>query len=294
MVELLTFRAPPTEEERAAKLREKNRANYERSKREMKTVVATIQGFVLAGRMTQDDADKTILTHLHGQYRVEYREKIARRKAEEEAAARLTEKETNQARQGLIVDQFEKVAANAVASARILALSFLPIEEVNSSNLKPILERTGFAWPDSPSPLAFYQVYSMVIPVGLWPSDGENAPDVKSAANSVNSFIHGDKITQLGYGAALGGEQKATEIHQIFLASTNEVKKYLANKRLKAEDKQEFLNQCWESAKYAALKAMRLNSTTLPPFFIAHSVDQAALRISKETREDGRQSRGEE
>src|SRR5204862_5134019 len=60
----------------------RNREAYRKGKETVHKTKARVQGFVEAGRMTQDEADSVILSELHDQYRVKYQKEIANRKAE--------------------------------------------------------------------------------------------------------------------------------------------------------------------------------------------------------------------
>ena len=253
---------------------------------------ARVQGFVEAGRMTQEEADSVIVSSLHGQYRVKYREQIAARKAEE--AAKMAEERQRQlertsntldvereeaeqlrTRNQAMLQQLGSLRDKTQHATFQLAHLFNKCDDITKGNH---LSRNGINWPTEPSPVAFYLFYAIGVPIGSWPPDDSDAPDVKKAFHSVNSFLHVDKA--LGYLDALGGEEKLRDISAVLATSKEIVEKYIAENN-DATEKQHFLNQCWETAKYRVLKAMRLNSNTIPPFFLSFLVDEAAAHIAK-------------
>lgn len=74
------------------KLKERNHEAYKKSTEDMRVLRAQLEGFVMAAQMTQDEMDLVMLSRLHGQYRVKYREEIAERKRHENVLALQKEK----------------------------------------------------------------------------------------------------------------------------------------------------------------------------------------------------------
>jgi hypothetical protein len=266
--ELVSRRLPKSDEERAEIIRQRNREAYRKGKETEPETKAKVQGFVEAGRMTQKEADSVILSGLHGQYRVKYQKEMADRKAE----MSLKELEvTNKMKEA-----FRHLQASAQQSTYTLTSIFNCDADATKINH---LQRNGFDWPTEPSILAFYLLYAAGVPIGSWPPDGANAPDVKVAFHAVTLFLHPDKA--LRYHVAFGGDEKIKEISATLMASKCELENYLASPGDSADEKRQFLNQNWETAKYKILKAMRPNSDTIPPFFISYLIDEAASKLPK-------------
>ena len=92
--ELVSFRVPMTAEEKKLNQKRKNAEAYKKSKDNMAELRARLAEHLAEGRMTQDDVDSVLLSRLHGQYRVKYREGISERKRLE-AEAELERTDAN-------------------------------------------------------------------------------------------------------------------------------------------------------------------------------------------------------
>ena len=92
LLDLVSRRLSVSEDDQKLKLKERNHDAYKKSTEDMRVLRAQLKGFVITARMSQDEMDRVILSRLHGQYRVKYREEIAERKRYENVAALQKEK----------------------------------------------------------------------------------------------------------------------------------------------------------------------------------------------------------
>lgn len=195
--ELVSRRLPKSDEERAEIIRQRNREAYLKGKETVRETKAKVQGFVEAGRMTQEEADSVILSGLHGQYRVKYQKEMADRKAEMSLKElEVTNNNLNMQRQqnerfrqrtDKMKEAFHHLQTSAQQSTYTLTSIFNCDADATKINH---LQRNGFDWPTEPSILAFYLFYAAGVPIGNWPPDGANAPDVKVAFHAVTLFLH--------------------------------------------------------------------------------------------------------
>jgi hypothetical protein len=287
---LITFRPFLSPEERKEKDRENSRRNYERAKATRRELEAKIKGFVLTGRMSQDEADSVMLSSLHGHYRMQYKKQMLERQAQREAEARRTadsalqhQQESTAAlvsRSDLMLKNLDTFRNFAITQTEHLAQIFFPSDQLVPDAPRSLLTRGGFIWPSEPSPLAFYLIYAACVPVGLWPADGNPAPDVGTASSSALLCLHEDKLRQYGIAGAFTG-CNPHKVAAVFLELKTMVTDFLSNADDSMEEKQSYLNQNWESAKHYVLRGLRTESTTFPPFIIAYMVDQAAEKATK-------------
>jgi hypothetical protein len=288
-----------TEAEQKERNRKRNQAAYRKSVQEMQTIRAQLMGFVAANKMTQDEMDSVMLSRLHGQYRVRYREEILKRKKAEderklaEDERRLAEVHEERERDKVAYEQlqartqhlrsqaldFKKHAMNLTAG---LAAIFNPHEFQLQTNH---LQRNGIVWPVVASPAAFYMIYAIAVPIACWPLDGSSRPELNHAFQSASLFLHPDKAFQ--YAAALGGEEQMNDIAKTLQASRDMIKEYMESPETSTAEKNELLNSFWELAKYHVLKAMRPNSSTIPPFFISYLIDDAAAKLAQSNQQGG-------
>jgi hypothetical protein len=236
--------------------------------------------------MSQDEADSILVSRLVGQYRIQEQKRIAERRAREAAEqleAMVIEKEATQQNFDTLQARSLEIRANMSrlqvhAQDLTSTMSQIFNEERNVTNTGH-LARNGYIWPTQPSPQAFYSIYAIAVPLAHWPPDGANAPKIGIAFQAANLFIHMDRADQ--YSKALGGDDKMRDIGQTLQSSRDLVRNFLDGEGSN-EEKQKFLNGLWEVAKFKVLKAMRPNSSSIPPFFVSFLVDEAAAKIQKQ------------
>ena len=286
VIELVSKRVPVNVEAQKAKLQERNRASYRKSKSEMMQLRAELEGFVLVGKMSQKDMDKVMLSRLHGQYRLMYQKEILEREGATRHAELMSERNARLS-QGEAFEQLRSrhegvkshtflLQENYFDLATALTEIFNPEENATLPNH---LERNGIKWPTEPSLSAFFLIYAVSVPIGCWPPD-EVLPDVKTAFKAASIFIHPDKANQ--YAGAFGGAAKMEDIMKTFQASKDLVTNYMVDETISADEKKRYIRHHWETAKYDVFKAMRPNSSTLPPFFISSLVDEAAKKMAQQ------------
>ena len=286
LLDLVSRRLPVSEDDQKLKLKERNHDAYKKSTEDMRVLRAQLEGFVIAARMSQDEMDRVMLSRLHGQYRVKYREEIAERKRHESVAALQKEKAALDEAQ----EKYNQLEINTATMANLIkdqsklsqTLTLTLAQMFNPSEYHTIpghLKRSGFDWPTIPSVQAFYDLYAVSVPIGSWLSDNSNPPDINLAFQSASLALHPDKATQ--YYNALGGREKMEDIARTLQASKEKVVEFLAEKNGTLDEKNMFLNRLWECSKHKVLDAMRPNSTDIPPFFISWLVDDAASKLAK-------------
>jgi len=253
---LVTKKEPVSEAEQKERNKKRNQLAYQKSVQEMQTLQAQLTGFVAANKMTQDEMDSVMLSRLHGQYRVRYREEILKRKNSEDER-RLAEVQGERERDKVAYEQlqtrtqhlrsqaldFKKHAMSLTAS---LTTIFDPHEFKLQTNH---LQRNGIVWPEVPSPQAFYMIYAIAVPFACWPPDGSPRPELNHAFQSANLFLHPDKAFQ--YADALGGEDRMNDITKTFQASRDMIKEYMESSETSADEKTELLNSFWELRRIA-------------------------------------------
>ena len=232
LLELVSRRLPASEEEQKLKLKERNHEAYKKSTQDMRVLRAKLQGFVDAKKMNQEEMDLVMLSRLHGQYRVKYREEISERKRlqsitdlQNEKAARHDEQQTFEQLQSRTLQfrsQILNLRQHAINLTNTMAQIFNPAAYVTTPGH---LQRNGYVWPTVPSPQAFYDLYAVSVPIGSWPPDGADAPDLSLAYQAVSLALHPDKAGQ--YSAALGGPEKMEDIAKTLQASRDMVKQFL-------------------------------------------------------------------
>jgi hypothetical protein len=269
------------------KQKQRNHEAYEKSKAETRTLKAQLEGFVNAGKMTQDEADSVMVNRLHGQYRVKYREEVAERKRREGIAQLETLQATHdnerqtfeqlKARTLEFRNQIFNLRDHARGLTNTISEIFNPESDIMTTNH---LERNGFIWPTVPSPQAFYFLYAIGVPISCWPPDNTGPPDLSLAFQAASLFLHPDKGLQ--YKNALGGEDKLKDISQTLIASRDIVKSFLEDGDGTDIEKRNYLGGLWEVAKYKVLKAMRPNSSSIPPFLISYLVDDASRKSAQQ------------
>jgi hypothetical protein len=257
----------------------------------MKELEAKMKGFVLSGRMSQDEADSVMLSRLHGHYRTRYMKEMAERRAEDEAQAHRTAANALQSQQDTTaslqarsqsltkaLNDYSKYAKDQTAH---IAQFFFPEVELSANAPRsPLLTRHGFTWPSEPSPLAFFLILAACTPIGTWPPDGSPAPDINASSAAVLLFLHEDKLqqSQVQIQNAFSGSDPS-RITATFIQSKKLLTEYMKDDRLSNQEKQEYMNRNWESAKHYVLRAMRPESS-YPPVIIAFMVDQAAQKLA--------------
>ena len=268
-----------TEAEQKEKIKERNRAAYERSRDEMQVLRARLEGFVSSGGMSQCEMDKVMLSKLRGQYRVRYQEEMAKRELGTLQGIETKFHAGQVAYQNLrahteMATQKIKDARNVAADLTTILTNIFNGKDQEAS--MGHLRRNGITWPpNEPSPEAFYMIYALVTPVGNWPPDGAY-PDVSEVFKTVNLRIHPDKASE-EHIAGIGGHRRLNELQDMFMKSKRLVDEFLKNPgRL---DKNRWLQAHWERAKFDVLKAMRPNSTTISPYMISFWVDDAARKL---------------
>lgn len=241
--------------------------------------------------MTQDEADSMMVNRLHGQYRIKYREEVAERKRHEGIiqleilqATRDNEQQTFEQLKARILE-FRNQIFNLRDHARDLTNTiseiFNPESDIMMMNH---LERNGFIWPTVPSSQTFYFLYAIGVPIGCWPPDNIGPSDLSLAFQTASLFLYLDKDLQ--YKNALGGEDKLKDISQTLIASRDIIKSFLEDDDDTEIEKRNYLGGLWEIAKYKVLKAMRSNSSNIPPFFISYLVDNAARKSAQQWEEE--------
>jgi len=111
-----------------------------------------------------------------------------------------------------------------------------------------------------------------------WPTEG--VPVVSQAFSAASLFLHPDKGSH--YQAAFGSDPNVlTDLYQVFAASRDEVINYLDNSEGTVEEKNAYLLELWNDAKFAVQQAMLPKTNGFPPFFISHLVDEAAAQVAK-------------
>lgn len=279
VLDLVNKRLPANKEEQRARLKERNSQAYRKSKSEMKKLRAELEGFVQTGKMTQEEMDSVMLSRLHGQYRVKYQTEIAERLRENVMEARRSEQEAFQrlmARAERVRDQALHFQQHSIDLTTNLTEIFNSDGNTMRSNH---LERNGITWPTVPDVPSFYLIYALSVPMACWPADGL-LPDISTAFKSAALFIHPDTAEQ--YTPALGGEDKMKDIMKTFEASRQLINEYVTS-TTDEEEKSRHLKYFWETAKHQVCKAMLPNSSSLPPFFISHLVDDAADKLAQHT-----------
>jgi hypothetical protein len=284
VIALVTIKEPVTEAEQKERNKKRNQLAYQKSVQEMQTLRAQLMGFVAANKMTQDEMDSVMLSRLHGQYRMRYREEILKRKKAEDEQ-RLAEVQGECERDKVAYEQLQtrtqqlrsqalNYKEHAMSLTYNLTAIFNPHEFKSQTNH---LRRNGIVWPEVPSPQAFYMIYAISVPVACWPPDGSPRPELNHAFQSAILFLHPDKAFQ--YTDALGGEDRMNDIVNTFQASRDMIKEYMESSKTSVDEKSQLLNSFWEFAKYQVLKAMRPNSSTIPAFFISYLIDDAAAKL---------------
>lgn len=126
-------------------------------------------------------------------------------------------------RVGALEDHYDELKNHAELRTVTLFEVFNAQKDLAGSNH---LMRNGFHWPTEPLTQAFYEIFAVSTPIGLWPEDG--LPNTDVVYQLACLFIHPD-TADCQYLDALGGASKMNDILGVFTASREMIKDFLDN-----------------------------------------------------------------
>lgn len=281
VVALLEKRVVMSEEEVRQRAAARSKEIYRQAMEEKDILRKKVEAQVAEGTITQEEGDKLMISRLPGQYRTAYREEIAERKRKA-GEMQYEELRTNA---GAVHRKLGAIANYSDSMRRNLVNIFNHSDQVTAPNH---LQRNGIYWPTSPSIASFYLIYAVGVPMPQWPPEG--LPVVSQAFSAASLFLHPDKGSH--YQAAFGSDPNVlTNLYQVFSASRDVVIDYLDNGEGAAEEKNAYLHEIWNDAKFAVQQAMLPKTNMFPPFFISHLLDEAAAQVA---RADAKRQQNEE
>jgi hypothetical protein len=287
VVDLYVYRAPLTENERKERVKERNRANYTRSKDTVNHLKEALPTLLAEKKISKEEADKLLVNRSFGAYRLkeQHRTAVEAIEEKEERIQSLTnsvDEEKRALRNATErLEQFDTRFAEfrnySQGQTECFALMFQKHDEVQKGDYSNYLQRNGFSWPTEASVEAFFEIYAICVPMGIW-EKMEDPPSESHGFHIASLYIHPDKASK--FVNAFPSPEFVTSIFQIFVESRECVQRLLGDETVTEERKKAMLKAYWESAKHKVFMAMRPRGDSLPSYYLAYLTEVNARKTA--------------